>query len=125
MVDPRVAAVTDAERQRLEAMVSRDDQLLARMLSEQSYYCHSSGTLDTKESFLDNIVHGPIVYRSIRRSEEHVRVEGTTALFTGRVAIHVEVGGHPVDLDLRYLAVWIERETGWTFEAWQSTPIGH
>jgi len=125
VTDPRIVEVVDAEQRRLDAMVSRDDGLLAELLGEQIHYCHSSGTLDTRESFLANIVDGPIVYRSITRTEDDVRVVGTTALCTGRVAIHVEVAGHPVDLDLRYLSVWVERETGWTFEAWQSTPIVH
>jgi hypothetical protein len=106
-------------------MIDQDDGVLAEMLSDDLYYCHSSGSLDNRASFLDNVRNGPIQYRTIERSEEHVRLVGPTAFLTGRVAIVVDVAEHRVDLDLRYLAVWTEGETGWAFEAWQSTPVRH
>ena len=47
-----------------------------------------------------------------------------TVLFRGEAAVTVEFDGNPLDLDFRYLAVWVKHGGGWRFEAWQSTSTG-
>ena len=100
-------------------------ETLEGLLSEAMVYTHSSGSVDTKASFLDNVRNGPVQYRSVERSDHTARLAGDTALFSGRAKIHVEFDGHPLDLDLRYLAVWAQVDGTWRFEAWHSTPVTH
>lgn len=125
MSDTDLEIVSVLEDARITAMCEQDDEALDRLLSDAMVYTHSSGSVDTKATFLDNVRNGPVQYKTIDRSEDSVRLVGDTALFSGRAAIHLEFGGHPVDLDLRYLAVWVQVDGTWRFEAWHSTPVTH
>ena len=46
-----------------------------------------------------------------------------TALFTGEASIRVELAGDPIDLEVRFLAVWVKHDGAWRFEAWQTARI--
>ena len=123
MSDTGLALVSVLEDAHITAMCEQDDETLEGLLSEAMVYTHSSGSVDTKASFLDNVRNGPVQYRSVERSDATARLAGNTALFSGRAKIHVEFDGHP--LDLRYLAVWAQVDGTWRFEAWHSTPVTH
>ena len=125
MSETDLEIVSVLEDARITAMCTQDDETLERLLSDDLVYTHSSGSVDTKETFLHSVRNGPVQYKTIERSEDSVRLVGDTALFSGRAAIHLEFGGHPVDLDLRYLAVWVQVDGTWRFEAWHSTPVSH
>ncbi|MEO0494302.1 MAG: nuclear transport factor 2 family protein [Actinomycetota bacterium] len=125
MSDTELEIVSVLEDARITAMCEQRAETLERLLSDDLVYTHSSGSVDTKASFLDSVRNGPVQYRTVERSEDVVRLVGDTALFSGRAAIHLEFDGHPVDLDLRYLAVWVQHDGAWRFEAWHSTPVTH
>ena len=113
------------EDARIAAMREQVAKTLEGLLSEATVYTHSSGSVDTKASFLDNVCHGPVQYRSVEQSDHTARLAGDTALFSGQAKIHVEFDGHPPDLDLRYLAVWAQVDGTRRFEGWHSTPVTH
>ena len=117
MSDTALEHVSVLEDARIASMREQDADTLDGLPSEAMVYAHSSGSVDIKASFLDNVRNGPVQYRSVERSDHNA---GDTALFSGRAKIHVEFDGHPPDLDLRYLAVWA-RVDG----AWHSTPVTH
>lgn len=125
MSDTALELVSVLEDARIAAMCEQDAETLEGLFSEAMVYVHSSGSVDTKASFLDNVRNGPVQYRSIERSDHTARLAGDTALFSGRAKIHVEFDGQPLDLDLRYLAVWARVDGAWRFEAWHSTPVTH
>lgn len=118
-------AVRSLEDARIAALCSQDAEALERLLSDSMVYVHSSGMIDTKGSFLGHVRNGPIQYKTFERRdvEAHAAGEGTV-LFRGEAAVTVEFDGNPLDLDFRYLAVWVKHGGGWRFEAWQSTSTG-
>ena len=122
MSDTALELVSDLVDARIAAMGEQDAETLEG-LSEAMVYTHSSGSVDTKASFLDNVRNGPVQYRSVERSDHTARLAGDTALFSGRAKIHAR--RTPTDLDLRYLAVWARVDGAWRFEAWHSTPVTH
>ena len=125
MTDTELAEVRDLEDERIAAMCAQDAATLERLLSDSMVYVHSSGLVDTKDSFLGHVHNGPIQYKTFERRdmEAHAAGEGTV-LFRGEAAVTVEFDGNPLDLDFRYLAVWVKHGGGWRFEAWQSTSTG-
>ena len=124
MSDTELEIVSVLEDARIAAMVQQDAETLRRLLSDDLHYVHSSGNVDTKATFIDNVQNGPVQYRSIERRNEAGRLAGDgTALFTGEASIRVEVGGDPLDLEVRYLAVWARHDGTWRFEAWQTALI--
>jgi hypothetical protein len=115
--------IEDLEQQRFAAMTSGDTEALETLLSESLTYTHSHSGTDTKAVFLDNIRDGPVAYREAERFATEIRVFEDTALVTGRAKLAVVFKERPIDLDVRYTAVWVHTSAGWQFEAWQSTSI--
>ena len=101
MSDTALELVSVLEDARIAAICEQDAETLEGLLSEAMVYAHSSGSVDTKASFLDNVRNGPVQCRSVERSDHTARLAGDTAQFSGRAKIHVEFDGHPPDLDLR------------------------
>ena len=118
-----VEAIEDLEQQRFAAMTGGDAETLDSLFSETLTYTHSHGGTDTKAVFLDNVRNGPVTYREAQRLDTEIRLVGDTAIVTGRAVLAVSFKDQPIDLDLRYTAVWIHGDTGWKFESWQSTNI--
>lgn len=118
-----IDTIEDLEQQRFDAMTSGDAETLDALLSETLTYTHSHGGTDTKMVFLDNVRNGPVRYRVAERLDTEIRLVGDTAVVAGRAKLAVSFKDLPIDLDLRYTAVWIHGEVGWQFEAWQSTSM--
>jgi hypothetical protein len=124
MTDAAVAEIEALEDRRWAAQIDDDTDALAELLAGELIYTHSNGVVDTKTSYIDNIVNKVFDYRSEKRSDTAIRVVDDTALVTGRAEFVVVVGGdRTVSLDARYTAVWIRRGGTWQFYCWQSTPI--
>ncbi len=125
MTDTQLAEVRDLEDERVTAMCAQDAETLERLLSDSMVYVHSSGLVDTKDSFLGHVRNGPIQYKTFERRDVDAHAAGDgTVLFRGEAAVRVEFDGNPLDLDFRYLAVWVKHGDDWRFEAWQSTSTG-
>ena len=114
-----IDTIDDLEQQRFDAMTSGDAETLDALLSETLTYTHSHGGTDTKMVFLDNVRNGPVRYRVAERLDTEIRLVGETAVVAGRAKLAVSFKDLPIDLDLRYTAVWIYGDVGWQFEAWQ------
>ena len=125
MTETTIEHVEALEDARIAAMCSQDAETLERLLSDSMVYVHSTGLVDSKETFLGHVRNGPIQYRSFdRRDVVAYAATDTTVIFRGEAAVKVEFGGNPLDLDFRYLAVWVKHPDAWRFEAWQSTSTG-
>lgn len=115
--------IEDLEQQRFAAMTSGDAGALEPLLSESLTYTHSHSGTDSKAAFLHNVRNGPVAYLAAERLDTEIRLFGDTAVVTGRAKLAVSFREQPLDLDLRYTAVWVHGRAGWQFEAWQSTNI--
>jgi ketosteroid isomerase-like protein len=123
MTDTAPAEILELEERRCAAIVAKDTATLSELLADEMVYTHSSGTLDTKTSFLKALEARTLDYRGLERSDvEAVRL-GDTALVTGRCEIHVVSGERELRLNVRFSAVWAHVEAGWRFLCWQSTSI--
>jgi hypothetical protein len=54
---------------------------------------------------------------------DRILVVNGAALVTGRMTAKVLVAGTIVQVDNRYLAVWVREQGAWKFVAYQQTPI--
>ncbi len=118
------AVVRALEAQRVEAVLKADTAALERILGPELTYMHSSGVLDTKESFLASLSSGRMKYEGFDESDLRVRVHGDAAVLTGRVTARVQRGGDHLVLDLALTAVYARAEdAGWRLVAWQTTRL--
>jgi len=104
-------------------MTSDNVSTLAPMLSDDLVYVHTSGTVDSKASFLEKIRSGALRYHSIQPRDVRARTYGDTAVVTGAAKMDVTAGGSDRHLDIRYTSVYVRRSGGWRLVSWQSSVI--
>jgi hypothetical protein len=97
-----------------------DAEALGALLHEKLTYTHSSGTVDTKESYIRGVREKLWDYQSIKPSNETVLIAGSAALVHCRLRIDVTVGGVPKVVSSVALAVWVD-DGGWKCIAVHST----
>ena len=120
-----IAAIERLEDERCAAMLTKDVEMLDRLLHDDLVYMHSTGVADTKASYIAGLRDRVWDYSRIDRSEQTVRVHETLALVFSRLSISIAVRGVPKELDNRALAVWVPADGTWRLVAVQSGAILH
>lgn len=115
--------VAEIEKQRFAALVSKDYGYLDKVLAEDLYYCHSSGLIDTKTSFIQSIKDGKLTYQEMNAEELKVRIYGKTAVITGTCGAKILSNGQQINTRFRFTDVYVKRKAGWQMVSWQSLRI--
>ncbi len=119
--DRLIAAVRAADDERLAATKAADPARLDAIFSDELRYAHSSGRVDTKDSYIKSLVSRSTIYESFDYREINFHPVGPgIVLMTGRVVIRAGNAGQKAANDLNFLAVWREENGRWRFLAWQS-----
>lgn len=119
--DSSASEVLELEKKRFRAVVEGDIDFLQEVISEDLYYIHSNGSVDTKDSFIGPIATGHRRYDNITLESSQVRLYGNTAIINGECTYHRKhPDGTPNNLRLRYTNVYINMEGGWKMVTWQS-----
>ncbi|MEE4465875.1 nuclear transport factor 2 family protein, partial [Azotobacter chroococcum] len=74
------AAIEAAAEQLRALMVDPDKTKLETLIAPELSYGHSSGRIDTKERFVDDLMSGASDFLSIAISEQSVQAVGDTAI---------------------------------------------
>lgn len=110
------------EQRRFKAMCAADVGALDELLHRDLIYTHSSGAVDSKDSYLRGVRDKVWDYHSIKTSSERVSVHGSTALVHCRLNIDLTRIDVPKLIDAVALSVWIEDAGRWQVAAVHSTP---
>ncbi len=95
-----------AETARCLAMTTPDFVTLRALFRADARWIHSSGKVDTVDSFVAKLESGDAVYLTIERSEVAYRVEGHFALASGVATIDALKDGAPHKLRNRFTNFW-------------------
>lgn len=118
--DPAVAVLV-AEDARFAAMIAGDAEAMRRALAEDLEYVHSTAVVEGREGLIESITSGRTRYSAVTGLERQVvMLAPETALVRGTGRFEVFAGTTPLDLKLRYLAVYGREEGSWRLRAWQS-----
>jgi ketosteroid isomerase-like protein len=115
--------VIDLDRQRMTAMAKKDVAALARLLSDDLIYTHSSARMDTKQSLINAMESGTTVYTSVEPSDVVAQDLGDAVVLTGIAAISVNSGGNPNSFRVRFTDVYADQNGQWRMVTWQSTKL--
>jgi Domain of unknown function (DUF4440) len=121
--DEVIAEIGRVEDVRYRAMIDGDQEALRPLLSERLRYTHSSGSLDTKESYLRRLGDGSLVYHSVEHPTDHVTVLDGAVLVAGSMTGEATVNGTRKTLRNSSLAVYAAENGGWALIAYQPTPL--
>ena len=122
--DARTPAVTATDDARVAATKSADREKLTAIFSDDLRYAHSSGTVDTKQSYIESLTSGRTKYLTLEYEERTFTFPAPgIALMTGRAHVKVANATGEVDMLLSFLSVWREENGKWRFLAWQSCKL--
>jgi ketosteroid isomerase-like protein len=113
--------ILQLEQRRFKAMCAGDADALAALLHDGLTYTHSSGAVDTKESYTRGVREKLWDYHDIQASDEKVSINGGAALVHCRLRIDVTARGVAKIIESVALAVWVD-DGGWKCIAVHSTP---
>lgn len=115
------APILAAEDARFAAMVAADAGEMRRWFADDLQYVHSSGQVESRDQLIESIASGRTRYMAVTPVERQVvPLGGTAAAVRGRGRFLVEAGGNPIDLQIRYLAVYALIDGTWRLRGWQS-----
>lgn len=118
-----IAAVRSADDRRVAATLAGDLKTLTAIYSDEMYYAHSSGKLDTKASQLAGIADGTYHYTRFDYQERTFSaVAPGVVLMKGKAIVGLtRPSGEKIVLDLNFLGVWRLEQGNWRFLAWQAS----
>jgi len=121
-LDKVITAVRLADDERVAATLAGDINTLKAIYSDEMYYAHSSGKVDSKTSQLDGIATGIYKYTKFDYKDRTFSpIAPTVVLMKGRAVLSLlRLTGEKIVLDLNYLGVWRLESGKWKFMAWQA-----
>lgn len=119
-----VRAVLVLEDARFSAMVRADTASLRTALADNLSYVHSSGRRENKTEYLAAVGSGAMRYEEFTPRERDVRfLSSRVAVVVGLAHARAVANNQPVDLNVRYTAVYERGAASWQLVAWQTTRI--
>lgn len=115
------AIVIDLDRQRMKAMETKDFAFLEKVLGDDLVYIHSSARVQTKQSLLESMKTGTVVYAALEPSDVKAQDLGEAVVLTGLARAEGEANGLPLSFTVRFINMYACRGNGWQMVAWQST----
>jgi ketosteroid isomerase-like protein len=116
-------SILKLEQQWEDALTKSDVDALTKLYDDQIIYTHSSGKVDTKTSYINAIKSGATRYQSMKRDDIKVVVYGQSAIVSCHWDVHVLSQGNKIDINARYLHVYVQQKDGWKMVAHESTRI--
>jgi hypothetical protein len=119
----KVDQVIALDRKRMEAMESKDYAFLESVLAVDLVYIHSSASIQTKESLLNNMKSGRTVYAALEPLHVSAQDLGEVVVLTGTAKAEGKINEAPVSFRVRFIDTYAWREDHWQMVAWQSTRV--
>jgi len=115
--------VLEVERQKDEAVRSRDIAALEGIYADDLAFVNGRGQVVTKAQHLEEIRSGNVKYLSSNKSDYHVHLYGNTAVLTGRENSIVEYHGKTISSPRQFITVYVKLDGQWKYVAHQVTPV--
>lgn len=117
------AAVNAAVENLKKAMVDGDKAGLEKITSDKLSYGHSSGKIEDKATFVDNIVTGKSDFVTIELTNQTVSVSGDAAVVRHTLSATTNDNGNPGSVKLNILLVWQKQKGQWKLLARQAVKV--
>lgn len=122
-IDAELTSLRVAEETRCQFMLSGNTSALNEQLSDTLVYVHSTGTRDSKQSYIQKIASALLRYESLEFSILSMTILGKVGLVDAVMKATVLNGDIRRDVTSSYLAVWEKNDSRWKLQALQATPL--
>jgi ketosteroid isomerase-like protein len=116
-------AVAAAVEKLRKAMIAGEPAALKAMVAEDLSYGHSNALLENREEFIDQFVTGKSVFKTIKLSDQTIKVVGDVAIVRHRLTADTNNSNVPGTVDLSILLVWQKQKGDWKLLARQAVKI--
>jgi len=113
------AVATAAERLRI-AMIDPSPSALNQLVADDLSYGHSGGRVDTKSSFIGDLMDGKSDFVTIVITDQTVKVVGDTAIVRHTLTADTNDSGKPGKVQIKILGVWQKQGGDWKLLARQA-----
>ncbi|MDX2180083.1 MAG: nuclear transport factor 2 family protein [Bryobacteraceae bacterium] len=121
--DKKAAAIVAADKAWADAVTKTDTAALEKLLADDLVYTHSTGLIDTKRQYIDNLKSGAQQYHSVTHLDPKVQVYGDTAVLTSGLKMDTTSKGARQQSSFRLIHVWVKKPVGWQLIAHQTTRL--
>jgi ketosteroid isomerase-like protein len=106
-----------------KAMIDGDKAGLQGITADQLSYGHSSGKVEDKATFVDNIASGKSDFVTIDLTNQTIAVAGDAAIVRHTLSATTNDGGTPGSVKLNILLVWQKQKGQWKLLARQAVKV--
>ena len=117
--DDASAVTAAAERLRL-AMIDPTQSNLSVLVADDLSYGHSGGKVDTKTSFIADLLSGASDFVTIAITDQTVKVVGNDAIIRHTLTADTNDSGKPGKVTIKILHVWQKQAGQWKLLARQA-----
>ncbi|MES2608897.1 MAG: nuclear transport factor 2 family protein [Pseudomonadota bacterium] len=111
-----------AERLRV-AMIDPTQAALAPLVADDLSYGHSGGRVDTKDSFIGDLLAGKSDFVTIAITDQTIKVVGNTAIVRHTLTADTNDSGKPGKVQIKILGVWQQQGSSWKLLARQAVRV--
>ena len=111
-----------AERLRM-AMIDPTPAALAQLVADDLSYGHSGGRVDTKDSFIGDLVAGKSDFVTIAITDQTIKIVGNTAIVRHTLTADTNDSGKPGKVQIKILGVWQQQGSQWKLLARQAVRV--
>ena len=106
-----------------KAMIDADESVLKSITSDILSYGHSSGHIDTKKEFINNLLSGKSDFITIDLTGQSIHFSGDVAIVRHILSAKLNDNGKPGEINLRVLLVWQKQSGKWILVARQAVRV--
>jgi uncharacterized protein (TIGR02246 family) len=120
------AEVARVDAARIEALLKHDMKALEQLFSDNLFYVHSGGRVDSKQQYLASLAAGNLTYVSLHYDPPAVvrAMSRDTVVATGRANIEAKnKAGQVTKRVLTTTTVYVRSADTWQVVSYQGTPV--
>jgi ketosteroid isomerase-like protein len=115
-----VQAVTAAAEKLRLAMIDPTPEALSALVADDLSYGHSGGKVDTKTSFIADLLSGASDFVTIAITDQTVKIVGNDAIVRHTLTADTNDAGKPGKVTIKILGVWQKQAGQWKLLARQA-----
>ena len=116
-------AVAVAAEKLRDAMIDPTPTALSALVADDLSYGHSGGRVDTKDSFIGDLIAGKSDFVTIVITDQTIKVVGHTAIVRHTLTADTNDSGKPGKVQIKILGVWQQQGGQWKLLARQAVRV--
>jgi ketosteroid isomerase-like protein len=93
-----------------QALIDRDSKTLSSITASDLSYGHSSGNIQDKQEFIDDVMNGPFRFVSITNEDQSVAISGNTGIVRHILSADATNAGNPAKVRIGIIMVFQKKE---------------